>query len=456
MSESPRFKTNPPRRSSLSQSISPSGSPGSSPDLLPRYVTPTRHLESPNTTPGSSPSPEPSHNFPRFVSPFKRSDSIDIGPPVTPIVASALPRRLSVSFTGDKQRKSSVASFHGDLKAEQTRKSRRKFWFKALIFTTLFVVGLMSGVAIGHWGIPYITQKSPSTTPGTCLDNDSTALGLGLGNQKAKVTSTSSVKVAAPTTVTAAPASYWQPTAGTTFQIQLSKVMTSTTGLPAAIQVYDVDLFDTPASIIAGLKGAGKKVVCYFSAGTAENWRSDYSKFQAADLGDEMADWEGEQWVQTPNANVRNIMVARLQLAKDKGCDGVDPDNVDAYGNDSGLPNLTKATAIDYLKFLAGKAHGMGLAIGLKNAGEIIPTIQPYLQWVVTEQCADYNECGIYTPFSTANKPVFNIQYPFANNNKKTAVTDAVKAKYCTGNSKIPGFTNVLKHMNLDSWVYTC
>lgn len=308
---------------------------------------------------------------------------------------------------------------------------------KALILSTLFVVGMMSGIAIGHWGVPYVTQKSSSVTSATCADDES----LGLTTQKAK-----------------AAATYWQPTAGTTFQIQLSQALTSTTNLPANIQVYDVDLFDTPASTIAGLKAAGKKVVCYFSAGTAEDWRSDYSQFADADVGTDMADWPGEKWVYTPSATVRAIMVTRLQLAKSKGCDGVDPDNVDVYniGSDSGFSDLTQATASDYLKFLADKAHGMGLAIGLKNAGAVIPAVLPYLQWVVTEQCVTYNECAIYKPFVTANKPVFNIHYPFASNNKITTVSATVKSKYCTGTSNISGFTNVLKHRSLDTWSYNC
>jgi hypothetical protein len=329
------------------------------------------------------------------------------------------------------------------------------------MFCVLFTTGLMSGMAIGHWGIPYATKVSLATT---VVDSEA-MLGWGNQGQKSQRTSTSAsvakstqVSTTKAATQTAAVVPYWQPTAGTTFQIQLSQVMTSTTGLPAGIQAYDVDLFDTPASIIAGLKTAGKKVICYFSAGTAENWRTDFSKFQAADLGTEMTDWEGEFWLHTPNANVRAIMVARLQLAKAKGCDGVDPDNLDvySYSGTSGFTDLTTATTINYVTYLAGQAHALGLAIGLKNAGEIIPTIQPLLQWVVTEQCADYNECDIYKPFATAGKPVFNIQYPFAGNNKKTAVTDAMKAKYCTGGSNVPGFSNIMKHMNLDSWVYNC
>lgn len=38
-------------------------------------------------------------------------------------------------------------------------------------------------------------------------------------------------------------------------------------------------------------------------------------------------------------------MLARLDRAQTLGCDGVDPDNVDAYNNDNGL-NLTENDAI--------------------------------------------------------------------------------------------------------------
>jgi hypothetical protein len=41
-------------------------------------------------------------------------------------------------------------------------------------------------------------------------------------------------------------------------------------------------------------------------------------------------------------------MSTRLALASSKGCDGVDPDNVDGYDNDSGF-DLTPSTALDYL-----------------------------------------------------------------------------------------------------------
>lgn len=49
--------------------------------------------------------------------------------------------------------------------------------------------------------------------------------------------------------------------------------------------MWDVDLFDSPASTVQALKAIGKTVICYFSAGTAEDWRDDYKDFAAADLG---------------------------------------------------------------------------------------------------------------------------------------------------------------------------
>jgi len=45
------------------------------------------------------------------------------------------------------------------------------------------------------------------------------------------------------------------------------------------MQIYDVDLFDSTAAQIATYKKAGKKVVCYFSAGSFEDWQSDAKSF---------------------------------------------------------------------------------------------------------------------------------------------------------------------------------
>jgi hypothetical protein len=103
-------------------------------------------------------------------------------------------------------------------------------------------------------------------------------------------------------------------------------------------------------------------------------------------------------------------MTSRLDMAKEKGCDGVDPDNIDAYGNENGL-GLTEADSIDFLTFLATEAHSRGMAIGLKNGGDIIGSVIDKMQWSVNEQCAEYNECDVYAAFTEVNKPVFHIEY---------------------------------------------
>ena len=97
--------------------------------------------------------------------------------------------------------------------------------------------------------------------------------------------------------------------------------------------------------------------------------------------------WPGEWWLNTKSANVRKIMVARMDLAKSKGCDAVDPDNVDGFSNDTGF-SLSNADSIGYLKFLAEAAHCRGLAIGLKNAGDKIPQIVGQMEFAAMSSAA--------------------------------------------------------------------
>ena len=207
----------------------------------------------------------------------------------------------------------------------------------------------------------------------------------------------------AATTATTTP---WVPKVSDTWQWQL----TGTINTSYNVAVYDIDLFDTPDSVITTLHSQGKHVVCYFSAGSGENWRPDYAKFKSADLGNALDGWAGEKWLDTRSANVRTIMAARMDLAKARGCDGVEPDNVDAYNNGPGFA-LTANTQLDYNRYLAAQAHARGLKVGLKNDVDQLATLQPSFDFAVNEQCHQYNECSGYSVFTGANKPVFNAEY---------------------------------------------
>jgi len=203
------------------------------------------------------------------------------------------------------------------------------------------------------------------------------------------------------------------------------------------VDVYDIDLFDNSKALIGQLQADGKKVICYFSAGSYEDARSDKSEFIAADLGKDLEDWEGERWLDIRSDNVKRIMKIRLDLAKKKGCDGVEPDNVDGYArqNDTGFP-LTANDQLVYNRFLAKEAHARGLSVGLKNDLDQITELVDYFDFAVNEECHEYEECSRLDPFIQQNKAVFNVEYKniYKNNKAKWAelCTDAATRKLTT------------------------
>ncbi len=208
-------------------------------------------------------------------------------------------------------------------------------------------------------------------------------------------------------TPTPTPNTWWRPVPNTGWQIQLQGAVNTSID----VQVYFIDLFDVPQSKIQQLQSQGRKVVCYFSAGSYENWRPDAGPFPSAVLGAPLDNWPGERWLDIRNLSALSpIMTARMDLAVSKGCDGIDPDNVDGYSNESGFP-LTDQNQLTYNRWLAEQAHARGLAIGLKNDLEQIPQLVNDFDWALNEQCFQYNECNLLLPFVQAGKPVFGIEY---------------------------------------------
>ncbi|WP_082457202.1 endo alpha-1,4 polygalactosaminidase [Sphingomonas sp. Leaf23] len=211
---------------------------------------------------------------------------------------------------------------------------------------------------------------------------------------------------ATPSPVPSTTGSWWRPDAATTWQWQLS----GSVDTRYAVAAYDIDLFDTPVTTIAQLHAAKRRVICYFSAGSSENWRSDDGKFAASDRGSALDGWVGERWLSVTSTTVRAVMQGRLDLARSKGCDGVEPDNVDGYANRNGL-GITAAQQLDYNRFLAREAHARGLAIGLKNDLDQIAELEGVFDFAVNEQCHEFDECGQLKPFIAAAKPVFVAEY---------------------------------------------
>lgn len=192
---------------------------------------------------------------------------------------------------------------------------------------------------------------------------------------------------------------WFRPTAGTTWQWQLQGTIDAMYDVP----VYDIDLVnETPTDLV------GRKVICYFSAGTFEDFRP--IDVPAGAIGEVLDGFPNERWLDIRSADVHRVMLERLDLAKSKQCDGVEPDNVDGFTNDTGF-TLTDTDQLAFNRFLANAAHERGLAVALKNDLDQIPLLVDYYDLVLNEQCHEFDECDTLAPFPAANKPAFVAEY---------------------------------------------
>ena len=249
----------------------------------------------------------------------------------------------------------------------------------------------------------------------------------------------------APEAVT--PRDIWKPAISDTWQWQLTgKIDTR-----YDVKVYDIDLFNTPDAVLSQLHAEGRRIVCYFSAGSAETYRPDYDQFRKSDLGKPLDGYPDERWIDVRSANVRRIMAARLDLARTRGCDGVEPDNVDGYANKNGL-NLTPDDQLDYNRFIASESRKRGLAVGLKNDLGQVKTLEPDYDFAVNEQCHQYRECDRLQPFTAARKPVFNAEYK----GKYRDNTDGARDQLCRDARAADLRTLVLPLKLNDAYRYSC
>ncbi|KZZ94373.1 Glycoside hydrolase, superfamily [Moelleriella libera RCEF 2490] len=321
----------------------------------------------------------------------------------------------------------------------------KKPWTKVAIVGTAVIVVIAIALGVGL-GVGLTRNRNADGGDGS----NSNGSGSSSGNNNNNITTSTS-----PTNVTRT--STWRPPVGASWQIILRQPIDVVSGgndtalITPNADVWDIDMYENPATTISTLQTAGKKVICYFSAGSYEDWRPDKAAFQAADLGKDLAGWPGERWLNVSSASVRSVMASRVKLASDKGCDAVDPDNVDGYQNDNGL-GLTRDDAVAFVRFLQGETARYNMSLGLKNAGDIIADVLDVVDFSVNEQCVQHGECATFAAFVQHGKPVFNIEYP-------DDVGDAAVRNICShqGASRgSDGFSQVVKRMKLDGWVKYC
>ena len=200
---------------------------------------------------------------------------------------------------------------------------------------------------------------------------------------------------------------WYKPRPGTSWQWQLSEEINTSYD----VDLYDIDLEETPQSVIDELHSKGRKVICYFSAGSWEEFRDDANDFPEEVLGETLEGWEDEKWLDVSNyQKFSDTMEARLDLAVQKECDGVEPDNMDGYTNDNGF-DLSYEDQVVYSKWIADEAHERNLSVGLKNGLEQVKDVIDYFDFEINEQCFQYGECEELLPFIEEEKAVFGVEY---------------------------------------------
>jgi hypothetical protein len=256
-----------------------------------------------------------------------------------------------------------------------------------------------------------------------------------LGNDAGATTSANDGGLAAPDSGTTGGA----PPRGASWQIQLAGTIDTSVDVP----FYIVDM-DTPAGVIAKLHAAGRFVSCYFSAGTWEPARSDASEFPASSLGNTLADYPQERWVDIRQPAVLSIMRARIESATSRGCDGISASGLNAFVENNGF-GFTRSDQLGYDRSLAAAAHAAGRSIGLEDgdvtlAGDLVS----YFEWIVVWDCLDAT-CNPAVPFTAIGKPGFLV----------STGTAAQAPTACAAGARL-GLSTIIKNVSLDSFRVGC
>ncbi|MDY6876332.1 MAG: endo alpha-1,4 polygalactosaminidase [Chloroflexota bacterium] len=313
---------------------------------------------------------------------------------------------------------------------------------RMLIALSGLVATAAVAVATFAWNPDSPTAPSKSTFSYTLEDSDNQTAAGAVGTP---ITFTEPISIYLPLVEHTSP-DWWQPPVGTSWQWQL-------TDLPLDqsfdVDMYDIEMFDHETSTVAELHAQGRTVICYISVGSWEDWRSDADQFPASVIGNDYEGWSGEKWLDIRQIDLlAPIMRARLDQCQAKGFDGVEPDNIDGYINDTGFP-LTYQDQLNYNIWLANEAHARSLSIGLKNDGAQTEDLLSYFDWALTEDCFAEDWCTEMEPFIAAGKAVFAAEYT------DQLTINQFLNQVCP-QAEIMNFDAILKNRDLDAWRQDC
>lgn len=240
--------------------------------------------------------------------------------------------------------------------------------------------------------------------------------------------------------------SWWQPSARVSFDWDLDDVNTA---VNFSADVVDVDAFTTSAKTVAALHAKGKKVIAYLSVGTLENDRDDASLIPKEVLGNVYPDWPNERWLDIRQIDkLKPWLNSRINMILNKGFDGIEPDNMDAYDNDPGFDIHTSDTK-RYADYLITLAHSNGLSVGQKNIKELTTEYASKFDWALTEDAFSQGWQDQLSIYIQLNKPVFTVEYT------DQMSQPAFESNVCPA-AKKHQYTAILKKRDLSQWVDRC
>lgn len=239
---------------------------------------------------------------------------------------------------------------------------------------------------------------------------------------------------------------WWQPSAGITFDWQLDDISASNT---FSGNVVDVDAFTTSAETVAALHAKGKKVIAYLSVGTFEDDRPDGSLLPKEVVGKKYDEWPHEKWVDIRQIDkLKPWLNSRFNMILKKGFDAIEPDNLDSYANTTGFDIDIEDTK-KYIDFLITTAHNNGLGIGQKNVPELTEQYASKFDWALTEDAFKQGWQNDLKLYIQLKKPVFAVEYT------DETSQNTFNQQYCPTATKL-GYTAILKKRDLDSWIHKC
>jgi endo-alpha-1,4-polygalactosaminidase (GH114 family) len=243
---------------------------------------------------------------------------------------------------------------------------------------------------------------------------------------------------------------WYKPTPQTTFDWDLRGPVPDGTNYQASI--VDIDAFENNADFVAGLQAQGKKVFAYVSVGSVEDWRPDAADFPANVVGNDYPGWSGEKFLDISNLDaLKPIMRARFDMIKEKGFDGIEPDNIDLNSwttAELGF-EITDEDIITYCHWLAEEAHQRGLSIGQKNASDLSEELVNDFDWILLEDAFFYGFQDEAATYIQHNKAVFATEYTDEMNSTMFQTTVCPQAASLQ-------YTAILKNRDLDAYIETC